>query len=188
MFIDISVKLDDNSPVIKWANKQDNPYLAMGHVGTHIDVYEKTNIPLEYLKSNGIIFNVTDIKEVGVNDIDLDQVHENDTIIFRTSHLRKYGYGTDDYFKDHPQLSTELIDALIEKKVRFIGIDAPGIRKGEEHEVYDRKCEKNNVYVIENISSLHLVTSPHCTIYTMWMDDNIKTGLRCRVIAEVADN
>ena len=35
---------------------------------------------------------------------------------------------------------------MIEKHVRFIGVDCQGIRRHEEHTPADRLCEKNGVY------------------------------------------
>ncbi len=47
--------------------------------------------------------------------------------------MKKYPYGCDEYIKRHHQLSMELIDYLITKKVNFIGIDFAGVRRGKEH-------------------------------------------------------
>ena len=71
MYLDLTTIVSQDSPLIQWANSQDNPHVAMGHIGTHLDTYEKSAIPLEYFKSSGILFDVRGIPEVGVQFFDL---------------------------------------------------------------------------------------------------------------------
>ncbi len=184
MIIDLTTQVPSDSPLITWAKTQDNKHIAMGHVGTHLDVYEKSVIPIEYFKSQGIVFDVRGKQEVSLRDVDLAKVPSDGFVIFRTGQMGLHNYGDKGYFKDHPYLSTQLIDALIEKKVRFIGVDCPGIRQHEEHEQADRLCERNGIYVIENLQNVGTISSSPCVVYTMWLDDEIMTGLKCRVIVE----
>lgn len=184
MYIDLTTIISQDSPLASWAKSQDNPLIAMGHIGTHLDTYEKSHIPLEYFKSEGILFDVRKIAEVTPEDIDLNLVKEGDFIIFRTGRMEAYPYGTSAYFENHPQLSHRLIKKLIEKKIHFIGIDCPGIRQHSEHESADRLCEQHGIYVIENLKNVSNILVPRFTVYTMWLEDEIMTGLRCRVIVE----
>ena len=184
MIIDLTTMVSNNSPLVKWAKSQDNRHIAMGHIGTHLDTYEKSKIPLEYFKSVGVVFDVRETIEISLNDIDLSIIPTESFVLFRTGQIEKYSYGDKGYFDNHPYLSNSLIDSLISKKVRFIGIDCPGIRQHEEHEEADRLCEKNNIYVIENLQNLSKITSAPVTVYTMWIDDEEMTGLKCRVIVE----
>lgn len=184
MYIDLTTNVPMNSPQIQWAKEQDNPHIAMGHIGTHLDTYEKSMIPLEYFKSNGILFDVHGMDEVTSNHIDLELVKGNDFVLFRTGCIERHPYGELQYFENHPQLSHELIQKLLDKRIRFIGIDCPGIRQSEGHEEADRLCEQNRVYVIENLRNLEDIPTQRFWIYTMWLDDEVMTGLKCRVIAE----
>lgn len=184
MYVDLTTVVSPNSPLMSWANAQDNPYAAMGHIGTHLDTYEKSNIPLAYFKSEGILFDVRTYAEVTPEDIDFDQIREGDFVIFRTGRMEKHPYGAPEYFADHPQLSHQLIQKLTEKKIRFIGVDCPGIRRNGEHESADRLCEQHGIYVIDNLKNLPDILSPRFTVYTMWLEDAAMTGLRCRVIAD----
>lgn len=184
MIIDLTTVVLPDSPLIAWAESQDNPHVAMGHVGTHLDTYQKSHIPLEYFRSEGVFFDVKGREEIGIQDIDIDAVKEDSFVLFRTGRIEEYEYGTQGYFENHPQLSHELIESLIKRKIRFIGIDAAGIRRGTEHEEADRLCENNGIYVIENLKNLKEVDMPF-VVYTMWLDDLKMTGLKCRVIAEI---
>ena len=185
--IDLTMSISSQNPLVLWAKSQQNPHVAMGHIGTHLDTYEKSNIPLEYFKSSGILFNVENKPEIDLVDIDISLVPENAFVLFRTGQIEKYVYGEKEYFHEHPQLSHSVINALIEQKIRFIGIDCAGIRGHCEHEQIDRFCEQNNVYVIENICNLHEINIQTFSVYTMWIDDAEMTGLKCRVIAELSD-
>ena len=71
MYIDLTTNVSQNSPLIQWAKSQDNPHIAMGHIGTHLDTYEKSVIPLEYFKSPGILFDVRGIPEVTEGNVDI---------------------------------------------------------------------------------------------------------------------
>lgn len=187
MHIDLTTNVSQNSPLIRWANSQDNPHVAMGHIGTHLDTYEKTAIPLEYFKSQGILFDVRGIPEITTEDVALDMIRPGDFVLFRTGRIEEHAYGEPAYFEHHPQLSHELIAALTEKEIRFIGVDCPGIRRHSEHEAVDRLCEQRGIYIIENLSNLDQLHSRRFAVYTMWLEDEKMTGLRCRVIAECSE-
>ena len=159
MIIDLTTSVSNESPLIKWAKSQDNQHIAMGHIGTHLDTYEKSEIPIEYFKSDGVIFDVRQKQEATPEDIDLTKIMPNAFVIFRTGQIEKYNYGDKEYFNNHPQLSKKLIEVLIEKGVRFIGVDCAGIRQHNEHEQADRLCEQNGIYVIENLKNLCDITS-----------------------------
>lgn len=185
MIIDLTTKVKEEL-VRPWLESQENKHIAMGHIGTHLDSYLKSEIPIEYFKRKGIIIDSSDYaeeREISIDDIADVDIEKGDFILFRTDRINKT-YGTREYFLDHPQLSHELIDYLCEKKVSFIGIDAAGIRRGEEHTVADRLCEENNIYVIENLCNLDKINSDNFILYTMWLEDELATGLKSRVICE----
>ncbi|WP_315167868.1 cyclase family protein [Metaclostridioides mangenotii] len=187
MIIDLTTKIEKDSDAMKWIETQENKLRAAGHVGTHLDTYCKSDIPIEYFKSSGVLIDVSEIccdREVEPKDLEGTNILENSFVVFRTSHIDKFEYGTKDYFNNHPQLSHKLIDFLLDKKINFIGIDCSGIRRGQEHQPADRLCESKGVYVIENLSNLQKIGSDPFTVYTMWLDDSDLTGLRCRVIVE----
>ena len=184
MIIDLTTFVPQNSPLITWAKEQDNHHVAMGHVGTHLDTYNKSVIPIEYFKSEGVCFNVEGISEIGLDSVDINLVSPNSFVLFHTGQIEKYAYGDKLYFSNHPYLSNDLINSLIDKKIRFIGIDCAGIRQHDEHEQADRLCESNGIYVIENLKNLSEITSKPFTVYTMWLDDAKMTGLKCRVFLE----
>lgn len=187
MYLDLTTIVSQNSSLIQLAKEQDNPHVAMGHIGTHLDTYEKRNIPLEYFKSSGIMFDVRWISEVTLKDVDITLIQNGDFVMFRTGRIEEHSYGDPQYFENHPQLSKELIETLAEKKIHFIGVDCPGIRQHSEHEQADRFCEQHGIYVIENLTNLNDIPVQRFNAYTMWLEDEVMTGLRCRVILECSE-
>ena len=129
MLFDLTLKLTP-----EMANAQGVRFDApAGHFGTHFDVMNK-EFPLSYTRRDAIVFHVRDCwdREITCGDISLDAVHADMFVGFCTGYLEKTGYGTPEYHKNHPVLSYELIDALIERKVSIIGIDFAGVRRGKE--------------------------------------------------------
>lgn len=183
MKIDLTLPL--NIEVVKKANGAERKTLN-GHIGTHFDVMNKI-FPLEYSERNGIVFDVSNIenRDIELSDIDIDSVNENMFVGFCTKFIEKYEYGSDTYFHNHPQLSKELINKLLEKKISIIGIDFAGVRGHIEHTVTDQLCADNGIFVIENLVNLkELVnTKPVIHIYPMNYTDS--SGLPCRVIADI---
>ena len=156
----------------------------MGHLGTHFDVMNR-EFPLEYTEREAIIFDVSEIKgtEIDVDDIDLSLVKEGMFVGFYTGFIEEKGYGSDAYRHEHPVLSHELIDALLERRISIIGIDFAGIRRGKEHTPADQHCADHEVFVVENLCGLKDVPR-HCLMHVYPMNCSGITGLPCRVIAE----
>ena len=157
-----------------------------GHLGTHFDVMDK-EFPLEYTERDGIIFDVSGIeREIQVSDIELDKVRPESFVLFYTGFADSEPYGSYRYFKEHPRLSNELIDALLEKGISMIGLDFAGARRGKEHFPVDQRCADKGVFIVENLCNLcQLLGKSEIKIHTYPMRIIGVTGLPCRVIAEI---
>ena len=160
----------------------------MGHLGTHFDVMDK-EFPLEYTRRKAVIFDVSNIRgrDIALADIDLEKVERDMFVAFHTGFMGEVEYGTQQYFKEHPQLGKELIEALLNKCVSIIGVDCAGIRRGAEHVPTDQRCAQHGVFVVENLCDLNTLLSVNTpiTIRTYPMRVLGITGLPCRVVAEV---
>ncbi len=185
MLIDITLKI---TPKMLADAKESEKKELVGHLGTHFDVMNK-EFPLEYTKRNGIIFDVSKIcdREIEVTDIDIEKVKEDMFVAFYAGYSEKEEYGSKKYFSEHPQLSNELIEALVEKKISIIGLDFGGVRRGAEHTPKDQYCADRGIFIIENLCNLKsiLEKSSTCIVHTYPMNCVGITGLPCRVIAEV---
>lgn len=183
--IDITLKI---TPKLA-ADAQGNEKKALvGHLGTHFDVMNK-EFPLEYTERNGIVFDVRNVKnrDIDIQDIDITKVSKDMFVAFYTGFIEKEGYGTQTYFKEHPQLSAELLEALLDRQISIIGIDFAGVRRGKEHTRTDQYCADRGVFIIENLCSLGslLVNGGSFKANTYPMNYSEMTGLPCRVVADV---
>ena len=182
MLIDLTLRITPRMA----ADAQGNEKKALvGHLGTHFDVMNK-EFPLEYTRRRAVVFDVSAVtgRDIGMADIDLSKVEKDMFVAFYTGFIEKVGYGGKDYFTGHPQLSNELIDALLGREISIIGIDCAGVRRGKEHTPKDQYCADRGVFVVENLCNLKTVTG-ECIIHTYPMNYAGMTGLPCRVIAEV---
>jgi kynurenine formamidase len=191
MKIDLTLHLNENHAAFKRIAESDNKHLQLGHFATHLDTHLNTTPPLDYMVRRGILFDVTTITtgDITTDVIDTDLINAGDFVIFKTDMIKRFEYGSVDYFSSQPELSNSLIDMLIEKKISFIGIDAGGLKKGETHVEADKRCESAGIYIIENMDNLDqlsLNTQGHdFKLTTLWIEFPGQTGLPCRVIAEV---
>lgn len=184
MLIDITLKI---TPKLAKDAQGNECKALVGHLGTHFDVMNK-EFPLEYIRRRGVIFDVSYIenRDIGSEDIDIDRIEKNMFVIFFTGYIEKVGYGSKEYFTEHPQLSDELIERLLDKKISMIGVDFAGVRRGKEHTPKDQYCAEHGVFIVENLCNLkELTTYEAITINTFPMNYADVTGLPCRVIAEI---
>jgi kynurenine formamidase len=126
-----------------------------GHFGTHLDSLDK-EFPLDYCERNGVIFDVSSVRgrDISIEDVDIVKIAERDFVLFHTGYLKEKGYRTPEYQNDHPQLSNELIQYLVDKKISLMGIDMRGVRKPPEHFKADHYCSGRGIFIIENLNNL----------------------------------
>ncbi|MDR3255738.1 MAG: cyclase family protein [Synergistaceae bacterium] len=159
-----------------------------GHLGTHFDIMGGT-FDMDNLERAGRVFDVSAIngKEIGLTDVDLDNVSKGDFVMFHTGTIREKRYGTKDYVISQPELSWELIKTLTDIGVSMIGIDAGGLRLPADHAKVDKYCADRNVFVVENLYNLDTllgaVGSGSFNVGTYPMNLSGATGLPCRIIA-----
>ncbi|UUV18930.1 cyclase family protein [Fusobacteria bacterium ZRK30] len=142
-----------------WAEKQDEHQAR--HIGTHIDVYNYSDLDLSLKLCRGVVVDVRDLDIIDYERVEKIEVEKEDFVIFRTGFMEKFGYGTEKYLnlKGAPFLTDEAVDSLIDRGVKFIGIDLHGIQHGRDHRKIDEYTETKGTYVIENMTNLDKVSS-----------------------------
>ncbi len=185
--VDLTMEIDES----RWSEALEKRKMsAFGHLGTHLDVMNK-DFPLENSVLTGRIIDVSLVRgrDVEIADIGLANVSAGEFVLFYSGFAKEAGYGTEEYRKNHPQLSLSLIGYLIERKARMIGIDAAGMRRGSEHASTDQFCADNGVFVVENLVNLDVLYAgagkKTCTVFTFPLRLKGATGLPCRVVAEL---
>lgn len=186
MLIDITLKVTPEMAAEAQSNEKKS---LVGHLGTHFDVMNK-EFPLEFTRRRAIVFDVSRVegRDISSSDVDLDRVSEDMLVAFGSGFIEKAGYGGEVYFKEHPQLSDELIDRLLDKGVSIIGVDFAGVRRGKEHTPKDQYCADRGVFIIENLCGLRRVAERgggSFIAHTYPLNYAGMTGLPCRVVAEV---
>ena len=162
---------------------------SSGHIGTHFDCMNK-QFPLENTERRGVVFDVSGIqgRDIEISDVDMSRLKKGTFVIFYSGYVEQEGYGSKKYFSCHPQVSNELIDALLDEQVSMIGCDFSGLRNGSEHTACDQRCADRGVFIVENLCNLKsLVGKDDLLIHTYPMNFANWTGLPCRVIAETTD-
>ena len=188
MLIDLSIKV---TKALRSDAAGNEKMVSIGHLGTHFDVMDK-EFPLAYISRNGIVFDVSELgeQEIELNGTDLEYIQKDMFVAFHSGYIDRVDYGTKPYFKNHPQLSNELIDQLLEKKISIIGIDFAGVRRGKEHTPKDQYCADKGVFIIENLCNLNKVLKnqkvARFIANTFPVNFEGMTGLPCRVVAEVS--
>ncbi len=181
--LEISKELQKNSTV-------NEVKVSYGHIGTHFDVMNKI-FPLEFVERNAIVFNVSSIKnrDINIEDIQSNLIKENMFIAFYSGYIDEIPYGSKEYFSKHPQLSNEILEFMLKKKISIIGIDWAGVRRGKEHTVMDQYCANRGVFIVENLCNVKEVIKTNDYAYfianTYPLNYKGLTGLPCRVIAKV---
>lgn len=181
MLYDLTLKITREMRITAEGNEKK---ALSGHLGTHFDVMDK-DFPLEYTRRKGICFDIRDLEEVDLSDVDLMQIEPGMFVAFYSGYIDAVGYGSSTYFKEHPQLSLSLIDALLEKKVSIIGVDFAGIRRGKEHTPMDQKCAEQGTFVVENLCGLEKICGQRFVAHTYPLNYEDMSGLPCRVVAEI---
>lgn len=172
----------------RYAEKNEKK-VVLGDLDTHFDVMNK-EFPLELTKRDAIVFDVALGRDIQVTDISISDIEKDMFVMFRTGFIEKEQYGTNNYFVDHPQLSDELIDCLLDKGVSIIGIDCAGIRRGKEHRSKVQYCADKGIFVIENLCNLNIIVQNYgdkkkFVVNTYPINIEGMTGLLCRVVAEL---
>ncbi len=59
---------------------------------------------------------ITVHRDIDIADIDMNKVARDMFVCFYTGFIEEEGYGTKRYFAEHPQLSKELLESLLQKR------------------------------------------------------------------------
>ena len=89
--------------------------------GTYIQKSLPADIPFEYCRAKGVIFDVRGQETINIDFVSRNLIRKKNFVIFRTGLMEAYKYGSEDYFNKFPEFTDELINFLITKNLSFIG-------------------------------------------------------------------
>ena len=175
----LSLVIEEGHPAFEWAKKQSDSVHAFGHIGTHIDCYESTPEKRAYEVSS-VVIDCTE-KMPSVEGIE-SQCLSGKALVLFTGNVERNRYGTPAYGAMATSLDREVLDTILRQSPAFIVIDSYGIgAHGEEHIRFDKTCEANGCFVIENVnlSQNHIHSLKKLRISFDRLADS--TGKRCDV-------
>jgi len=175
------------------------------HTATHVDlVFAENRIEPERMIGRGKLLDVT---QVGEGEIQLDdvqhqacpepcpeqgrresrrvEIENGDFVFFRTDWSKLVG--TEEYH-NHPELSREVVQWLVSKRINAVGIDARGLGRGRRHGEYDRLLIRNGIFVIENLANLSAIPGREFTVYCFPLKIEDVDAIPARVVVEIAEN
>jgi kynurenine formamidase len=155
------------------------------HTGTHVDlVFSDRSIAPARLIGNGKLIDASQLpgKEIGLAKVkDEVEVGSGDFVFFRTDCSRFAG--TEEYY-DHPELSREVLEWLIARRVNAVGIDAPGLGQGRKHSEHDRLLARHDIFVIENLVNLAALPQEGFRTYCLPLKIAGSDAIPARVLVE----
>ena len=159
------------------------------HTATHVDlVYADNRIELERMIGKGKLLDVTQSPggEIRLDDIEHRvEVEKGDFQFLRTDWSKLVS--TDEYY-NHPELSPEVVQWLVSKRVNAVGIDALGLGRARRHGEYDRLLIKNNIFVIENLANLSAIPGREFKVYCFPLKIENVDAIPARVVVEIDEN
>jgi len=204
MFVDVSMLIEEGSvfrpgtPPVEILRRRffhesegayESAMLSMSvHTATHVDlVFPGNRIDPQRMIGVGKLLDVTQVPggEIGLSHVEHQvDLEERDFVFFRTD-WNKFA-NTEKYY-NHPELSMDVIEWLISKKVNAIGIDALGLGRGPKHGMYDRLLVTNGIFVIENLANLSAVTQRRFRTYCLPLRLENTDAIPARVLIELID-
>jgi len=199
MLIDLSHILNEDTPVYPGdprmkLNKSgtldkdgyEDYFISMPtHMGTHMDApahmlkggRRVTDISIEHFSGRGVYINAT--AGFNIEEIKKENIQEGDIVFFHTG-MDKI-YFQPEYYKSYPDIPEEVVNFLVEKKIKIVGMDmaSPDHSPFLMHKI----LLKNNIMIIENLTNLHKLAGKQFKVYAFPLKFELD-GSPLRVVAE----
>ncbi len=199
--IDLTVTVDENTPVYPGDPKivfesitdfekygMNDHKVSFGiHNGTHIDApwhmvadgKKLDEILVEQFVGRGKLVEVKD-KKFNLGAVKQAGIEASDIVLFNTGMSEVFHQP--EYFNDRPQMSEEIANFLVERKVKMVGVDMCSPDK-EPFPVH-RILLGAEILIIENLTNLDELTGKEFTVYALPLKLQLD-GAPARVIAEI---
>ena len=156
------------------------------HFSTHIDAPShmiKGGKNLEDYPIEAFVGKATIVDVRGKNKIqkgDVPDLNEAPFCLFRTDHSKKAFQK--DYFKNNPVLTPDAAQALIDQKVKIVGIDS--FTPDNEPYTVHKILFKKDILILENLVNLEKIGN-RCRLIVAPLNLRNADGAPTRVIAEI---
>lgn len=128
------------------------------HSGTHIDGPMHLTESSEYISEMPLeafigVGSVLDVREQAVIKMkpEYRELVEDGSIVLLYTGQDKF-YGSKEYYEEHPVVSRELCEFLVDKNIKMLGVDMPS----PDHYPFEihKMLLRNGIYIIENLTNL----------------------------------
>jgi arylformamidase len=200
-FIDLSVAIDEKTPVYPGdpvikiqpaGNLEKDGYedhlISIGtHVGTHIDAPRHMvvggkslkDIPLENFTGRGIHIK-NENKQFDLEAIKRVNIQEGDIVLFETGMSQLYYQS--EYFKDYPNITEEVANYLVEKRVKMLGVDTCSV--DHDQFIAHKILLSQEILILENLTNLSELEGQDFMIYAFPLNLSLD-GSPLRVVAQI---
>ncbi len=128
------------------------------HIGTHIDgkahltnsTDEIGNADINLFCGDTILLNFKNQELIDINEKLLEMNIFEKIILIYTDFDRNWG--KQEYFLNHPILSSKFVNHLIKNKIKMVGIDFPSPDKAP-YNIHKQLLE-NGIFILENLTNL----------------------------------
>jgi len=128
------------------------------HTGTHIDVPmhflhdDKTaaDFPVDCFVGDGVLLDVRGETRIAMKPLYEGMALTGSVVLLYTGFDAHYG--AEAYFADHPEVSEELGDFLISRKIKMLGMDMPAPDRPPF--ALHKALLANGIFVLENLTNL----------------------------------
>jgi kynurenine formamidase len=156
------------------------------HTATHVDlVLTNRYIDPERMIGNGKLIDVSQLTGTQVRLADVErqvEIEGGDFVFFRTDWSQ---FADTEQYYDHPELSLEVVEWLIDKGINAVGIDALGLAQGRDHGEYDRLLAREDILVIENLANLAAIPHRRFKVYCFPLKVENTDAIPARVVVEI---
>lgn len=152
--------------------------------GTRIETMGGAEIAPERFIRPGVKFDVSHVagRQIELNDLDTSILWEGQYVFFQTNWDLYRGEAK---YLDHPELSRQVLEYLVGRRINMIGIDAPGIGKGENHPAYEAYAAEHGACVIQNLTNLWKVPKSGFSVYCFPSKFEGLDAIPARILVEV---
>ena len=202
MLIDLSQTLNENTPVYpgdsrlklkKLSSFENEGYENYSidmpmHMGTHMDApihmvpggKKISELTLEHFFGRGVYIDAT--AGFNIEEIKKEKIEEGDIVFFHTG-MDKI-YFQPEYYKNYPDIPEEVVNYLVEKKIKIVGMD---MASPDHHPFLMHKILlKNNILIIENLTNLDRLSEKKFKVYAFPLKFELD-GSSLRVVAEITN-
>ena len=131
------------------------------HIGTHIDAPSHmldttktiSDYPISKFIGKGVLLDFFNEKNIVLREKDKEKIVKDSILLIYTGMDEKIG--TDEYYNDHPKVSFELCNFLVEKKIKILALDffSPDSFPSLIH----KTLLSNDILIVENIKDAKLL-------------------------------